>query len=84
MMYSAHELQEDPLGSPQRRTFCFFGPEIFSIVYSPLKGLSRLPPEFQVVSSSSAQDWALAQNQQGVKEGEEEEEEEGPLGVLTY
>ena len=79
-MYGAHELREDPLDSPQKRTFCFFGPEIFYVIYSPLKGLSCLPLEFHVVSSSSAQDWALAQDQQGVEEGEEK----GSLGASTY
>ena len=70
-MYSAHEPREDPLGFQQKRTFCFFGPEILSVVYFPLKGLSHLPQEPRAVSSSSAQDLALAQDQQGVEEGEE-------------
>ena len=68
-MYGAHEPREDPLGSQQKRTFCFFGLEILSVVYFPLNGLSRLPQEPSVVSSFSAQDLALAQDQQGVKEG---------------
>ena len=71
-MYGAHELREDPLGLQQKRTFCFFGPEILSVIYFPLKGLSRLSQGPRVVSSSSAQDLALAQDQQEVEEGEEE------------
>ena len=71
-MYGAHEPREDPLGSQQKRTFCFFGPELFSVVYFPLKGLSRLHQRPRVAFSSSVQDLALAQGQQEVEEGEEE------------
>ena len=78
-LYGAHELREDPLGSQQKRTFCFFGPEILSVVYFPLKGLSRLPQDPRAISTSLAPDSALTQNQQGARE----EEEEGLLGVWT-
>ena len=78
-VYDAHEPRKDPLGSQQKRTFCFFGPEILSVVCVPLKGLSRLPQKFRVVSFSSAQYLALAQDPQGAEEGEEE----GLLGVWT-
>ena len=78
-MYGAHESREDPLGSQQKRTFCFFGPKILSVVCVPLKGLSRLPQKLRVVSFFSAQYLALAQDPQGAEEGEEE----GLLGVWT-
>ena len=78
-VYSAHEPQEDPLGSQQKRTFCFFSPKVLFVVCVPLKGLSRLPQELRVVSFSSAQDLALAQDSQGAEQGEEE----GSLGVWT-
>ena len=78
-LYSAHELREDPLGSQQKRTFCFFGPEILSVVYFPLKGLSRLPQDSRAISTSLAPDSALTQDQQGARE----EEEEGLLRVWT-
>ena len=76
-MYGAHESQEDPLGSQQKRTFCFFGTELHFVVCLLLKGLSSLPQGPCVVSSSSAQDLALAQDQQEAEEGEEE----GSLGA---
>ena len=66
------EPQEDLLGCEQSWTSYFFGPETASVVYFPLKGLSRPPQEPLSVSFTSAQDWALARDQQEVKEGEEE------------
>ena len=71
-MYGAYELREDPLDSQQKRTFCFFGPELLFVACLLLKGLSRLPQGPCVISSSSAQDLALAQDQQEAEEGEEE------------
>ena len=79
-MYGAHEPQEDPLGFQQRWTSYFFGLETLSVVCFPLKGLSRPPQEPYVASSSLAQDWALAQDQQGAEKGEEG----GSLGAWTY
>ena len=78
-MYGAHEPREDPLGSQQKWTSYFFGLEILSIVCFPLKGLSRLPQKPHVASSSSAQDLASTQDQQGVEEGEKEDS----LGAWT-
>ena len=78
-VYSAHEPQEDPLGSQQKRTVCFVGFELLFVVYFPLKGLSRLPQGLRVVSSSSTHGLALAQGQQEAEKGEEE----GSLGVWT-
>ena len=78
-VYGAYEPREVPLGSRQKKTFCFCGPEILSVVCFPLKGLSHLPQELRVVSFSSAQDLALAQDPQRAEEGEEE----GLLGVWT-
>ena len=79
-MYDAHESREDPLVSQQKWTSYFVGPEIPSVVCFPLKGLSRPPQKPDVASSSLAQDWALAQDQQGAEKGEEG----GPLGAWTY
>ena len=73
------EPQEDLLGYQQSWTSCFFGPGTASAVYFLLEGLSRLPQEPLGVSFSSAQDWALARDQQEVKEGEEE----SSLGTQT-
>ena len=69
--------QEDLLGFQQSWTSYFFGPGTFSAVYFLLKGLSRPPKEPLVASFSSAQDWALAQDQQEAEEGEDE----GSLGA---
>ena len=78
-MYGTHQLREAPLGSQRKRTFGFFGPKLLSVVYFPLKGLSRLHQGPRVVSSSSVQDLALAQGQQEAEKGEEE----GSLGAWT-
>ena len=79
-MDGALEPREDLLGFQQRWTFYFFDPEIPSVVCFPLKGLSRPPEEPHVAYFSLVQDWALAQDQQGA----EEREEEGSLGAWTY
>ena len=71
-MYDTYQPRETPLGSQQKRTFCFFGPKLLSVVYFPLKGLSHLHQGPRIVSSSSAQYLALAQGQQEAEEGEEE------------
>ena len=76
-MDDALEPQEDLLGYQQSWTSCFIGPGIASDVYFLLEGLSRLPQEPLGVSFSSAQDWALARDQQEAEEGEEE----GSLGA---
>ena len=80
MMDGAFEPQEDLLGFQQSWTSYFFGLGTSSVVYFLLEGLSRLPQESLVASFSSAQDWALAQDQQEA----EEREEEGSLGAWTY
>ena len=51
MVYGAHESREDLLDFQQNWTFYFFGPEIVSVVYFPLEGLSRLPQDPHVASS---------------------------------
>ena len=76
-MDGALEPQEDLLGCQQSWTSCFFGPGIASAVYFLLEGLSRPPQEPLGISFSSAQDWALARDQQEAKEGEEK----GSLGA---
>ena len=80
MMDGALEPQEDLLSFQQIWTSYFFGPRTSSAICFPLEGLSRLPQEHLVASFSSAQDWALAQDQQEAEEGEEE----GSLGAWTY
>ena len=77
MMDGALEPQGDLLGCQQSWTSYFFSPETASVVYFLLEGLSRPPQEPLGVSFSSAQDWALARDQQEAKEGEEE----GSLGA---
>ena len=77
MMDGALEPQEGLLDYQQSWTSYFFGPDIASAVYFLLEGLSRLPQELLGVSFSSAQDWAIARDQQEVEEGEEE----GSLGA---
>ena len=71
-MHDAHQPREAPLGSQQKRTFCFVGPELLFVVYFPLKGLSRLHQGLHFVSSSSAQGLVSAQGQQEAKEGDDE------------
>ena len=71
-MDSALKPRKDLLSFQQSWTSNFFGPETSSAICSPLEGLSRPPQEPLVASFSSAQDWALAQDQQEAKEGEEE------------
>ena len=78
-MHDAHQPREALLGSQQKRTFCFIGPELLFVVYFPLKSLSRFHQGPHVVSSSSAQGLALAQGQQEAEEGEDE----GSLGAWT-
>ena len=72
--------REDLFGFQQSWTSYFFGPGTSSVVCFLLEGLSRPPQEPLVASFSSAQDWALAQDQQEAEEGEEE----GSLGAWTY
>ena len=79
-MDAALEPQEALLGCQQSWTFYFFGPETAFAIYFLLKGLPHPPQESLGVSSSSVQEWALAQGQQEVEEGEEE----GSLRVQTY
>ena len=80
MMDGALEPQEDLVGFQQSWTSYFFGFRTSSAIYFLLEGLSCPPQEPLVASFSLAQDWALAQDQQEAKEGEEE----GSLGVWTY
>ena len=72
MMDGALEPQEALLGCQRSWTSYFFGPGTASVVYFLLEGLSRPPQEPLSVSFSSAQDWALARDQQEAEEGEEE------------
>ena len=76
-MDGAFEPQEGLLDYQQSWTSYFFGPDIASAVYFLLEGLSRPPQDPLGVSFSSAQDWALARDQQEVEEGKEE----GSLGA---
>ena len=76
-MDGALEPREDLLGFQQNWTSYFFGPRTSSAVYFLLEGLSCPYQEPLVSSFSSAQDWALAQDQQEAEEGEEE----GSLGA---
>ena len=69
MVYGAHESHEDLLGFQHNWTSYFFGPEIVSVVYFPLEGLSRLPQDPHVASSSLAQDLASVQDRHGAEEG---------------
>ena len=79
-MDGALEPWEVLLSFQQSSTSYFFGPRTSFVVCFPLEDLSRPPQEPHVVSFSSIQDWASAQDQQGAEEGEEE----GSLGVWTY
>ena len=79
-MDGALESREDLLGFQQSWTSYFFGPRSASVVYFLLEGLSRPPQDPLGVSFSLAQDWALAQDQQGAEKGEEG----GSLGAWTY
>ena len=79
-MYDTIEPQEDLLGFQQSWTSYFFGPGTSSVVCFPFEGLSHPPQEPLIASFSSAQDWALAQDQQEAKEGEDE----GLLRAWTY
>ena len=76
-MDSTLKPREDLLGCQQSWTSYFFGPGISSIAYFLLEGLPHPPQGPLGVSSSSAQEWALARGQQEAKE----REEEGSLGV---
>ena len=71
MMDGALEPQGDLLGCQQSWTSYFFGPRTAFVVYFLLEGLSRPPQEPLVAFFSSAQDWALARDQQEAEEGEE-------------
>ena len=73
------EPQEALLGCQRSRTSYFFGPEILSVVYFPLNGLSRPPQEPHIAFSSLAQDLVSAQDRQGAEVGEED----GSLGAWT-
>ena len=77
MMDGALEPQEALLGCQRSWTSYFFGPGTASVVYFLLEGLTCPPQEPLVVSFSLAQNWALAQDQQEVEEGEDE----GSLGA---
>ena len=68
------EPQEALLGCQQSRTSYFFGPMTAFAICFFLEGLPHPSQESLSVSSSSAQDWALARGQQ------EAEEEETPKG----
>ena len=61
-MYGAHEPREDLLGFQQNWTSYFFDPKIISVVYFPLKGLSRPPQDPHVAFSFLAQDLVLVQD----------------------
>ena len=76
-MDDALEPQEGPLSCQQSWTFYFFGPGSASAFCFLLEGLPHHPHEPLGVSSSSAQEWALARGQQEAEEGEEE----GSLGA---
>ena len=65
--------QEALLGCQRSQTSYFFGPVTTSVVCFLLEGLPHPPQEPLGVSSSSAQEWALARGQQEAEEGEEED-----------
>ena len=73
MLDGVLEPQEALLGCQQSRTSYSFGLVTASDICSLLKGLPYPPQELLGVSSSSAQDWALARGQQEAEEGEEED-----------
>ena len=73
MLDGVLEPQEALLGYQRSRTSYFFGPVTTSAVCFLLEGLPHPPQEPLGVSSSSAQDWGLARDQQEAKEGEEED-----------
>ena len=75
MIDGALEPQEALLGCQRSWTSYFFGPRIASVVCFLLEGLPYPPQEPLGVSSFSAQELALARDQQ------EAEEEEGSLGA---
>ena len=77
MLDGVLEPQEALLGCQRSRTFYFFGPVTASAICFLLEGLPHPPQESLGVSSSSAQDWALARGQQEAEEGEEEEDSLG-------
>ena len=74
------EPHEALLGCQRSWTSYFFGPGTASAVCFLLEGLPHPPQEPLGVSSSLAQEWALARGQQEADEGEEE----GSLGAWTY
>ena len=74
MLDGVLEPQEVLPNYQQSWTSYFFGPDTTSVVCFLLEGLPHPPQEPLGVSSSSAQEWALARGQQ-------EAEEEGSLGA---
>ena len=72
MIDCALEPHEALLGYQRSRTSYFFSPETTSAVCFLLESLPYPPQEPLGVSSSSAQEWALARGQQEAEEGEEE------------
>ena len=77
MLDGVLEPQEAPLGCQWSRTSYFFGPKTAFAICFLLEGIPHPPQEPLGVSSSSAQEWALARGQQKAEEGEEE----GSLGA---
>ena len=77
MLDGVLEPQEVLLDYQQSWTSYFFGPKTAFAIYFLLEGLPHPPQEPLGVSSSSAQEWALARGQQEAEEGEEE----GSLGL---
>ena len=73
----AFEPQEALLGCQRSWTSYFFGPGTTSVVYFLLESLSHPLQEPLGAFFFSAQDWALARDQQEAEEGEEE----GSLGA---
>ena len=73
MLDGVLEPQEALLSCQRSQTSYFFGPVTAFAVCFLLEGLPHPPQEPLGVSSSSAQDWGLARDQQEAKEGEEED-----------
>ena len=69
MLDGVLEPQEALLGYQRSRTSYFFGPETASAASFLLEGLLHPSQEPLGVSSSSAQEWALARGQQEAEEG---------------
>ena len=77
MLDGVLEPQEVLLDYQQSWTSYFFGSKTAFAISFLLEGLPHPPQEPLGVSSSSAQEWALARGQQEAEEGEEE----GSLGA---